>query len=511
LKNMYTAEGFNSHYIRVSETIRKYDTLALVEFCLAYLHAPVKDQFQYLQRLPWLVLLLLKWTFLEKRAFKRGKKIPSLADFNDLLQLMHDFGKKDISRLPDQYENIRLFFRAMAYQQFIFQQPIRLTSIARQKFYFGSISPDHYIRKTFLSLVGIDIPVFLDLSQALFIKFFDEKDRRVSIDWFASIRGAFSDKEVALFLGAISKSVNEMRSALNARDKDNFDLGRPVRSPAEYWEQTPLVKFPLIKTGKSYVCVDYHVLSRCLEGYVYSRLRENDAKVFMANFGPLFENYVERTIISTGLNFVSEFDIKNWYGHGSTTVDFVLEDADANIFIDAKGVEMSYQGKSTPDSEELAKWLETSALKAIKQAHGLIQNIARVEVDQRLTLKKRNYLIAVTYSELYVGGGRTLAEAVGEARLGILTAAVAPENRIPLENMFFMTIKEFDLLAEAVRKKEISLSEMLDYAVKAGEDPKTEKFEFLQHMYSAKIKITEPDYLVEEAVSSLKALAAHLT
>jgi hypothetical protein len=51
----------------------------------------------------------------------------------------------------------------------------------------------------------------------------------------------------------------------------------------------------------------------------------------------------------------------------------------------------------------------------------------------------------------------------------------------------------------------------LDYAVKAGEDPKTEKFEFLQHMYSAKIKITEPDYLVEEAVSSLKALAAHLT
>jgi hypothetical protein len=510
-KSPYTEQGFLDHYKLIQVELRKYDTVQLVGVCLNYLHAPVTKQLDYLERHPWLVLLLLKWALLDTRAFKHGRPAPSNPQTIELLRLMHDLGGKDVARMPSQFDHFRLFFRAMAYQQFIYQRQITLTAIARQKLYFGTTSPESYIRVTFLKLTAIDIPRFLGLAQALLVRFYDGNESRVTLEWFSSLHGAYSEEEIAAFLRSISKSLREVRTALLERDKDNVSKGREARSSAEYWEQSPFINYPLLKTGLAYVCWDRHVLFRCIEHYIYNLLRSHDAKLFMVHFGSLFERYVEQAITYMGLPFISESEIKNTFGEESDAIDFIIVEGDANIFVDAKGAEMSYQGKSTHESDELAKWLQTSALKAIKQAHKVLAKLPEAsDGTAKMCRRKKNYLITVTYSELYVGNGRTLADAVGAAALEPLMNAVPRETGIPLANMYFMTIHKFELLAEAVRSQQVTLTKLLDHAADEDKDPVTQKFTFEQHLATANINLGAPTYLVSKAISDVDTLAARL-
>lgn len=131
---IFSDDGFYARYEAIQKEISKYDTLRLLDLCLRYLHAPAADQMAYLQRHPWLMLLLMKWVLVAKRAFKKGRPAPSEQQFNELAQMMYDLGERKAARMPSQFEHVRLFFRAMAYQQFLFQRETNLTAIARQHF-----------------------------------------------------------------------------------------------------------------------------------------------------------------------------------------------------------------------------------------------------------------------------------------------------------------------------------------------------------------------------------------
>jgi hypothetical protein len=390
----YSDEAFYRHFKAIRNKLRKFDTVAIAWACLRYLHAPYKSQLDYLERHPWLVLLLIKWALVDEHAFLPGRRAPAERQLIDMLNLMRDLGSHRTARMPSEYDDVRLFLRAMAFQQIcLYQRKVSFSAIARQLLYFGDAPVDGYIRTTFVSLTGIEIHRFLELSQALLVRFYDGNERVVTEQWFGTLSGDYPTHQITGFLNTLSKSLEQAREALLDRDRDNIAKGRKIRSASEYWEQTPFVNFPLLRTEFNYVCVDHNVLFACLEHYVYNRLRANNAKLFMAHFGPLFERYVEKAIANTGLPFISETEIKQVLGEQSTAIDFLIADNDSNIFVDAKAAEMSYQGKSTHLSTELASSLETSALKAIKQAHAVLARLQHSE-DCELVMRQRgkNYL-----------------------------------------------------------------------------------------------------------------------
>lgn len=509
---LYTDEAFYNHFKTIRNKIRKFDTIQLIRVCLIYLHTPSKNQLNYLERHPWSVLLLIKWALIDENSLRPvGRNGPSEQQLFNILNLMRDLGSNQKARMPSEYDNIRLFLRAMAYQQFFYQRKVSFTAIARQFFYFGSVPTESYISSRFRQLTGIEISRFLELAQILLSRFEDEKENLISEDWFSALQDVYSKIEISYFFNAISKSFEDAKSTFLERDHENINKGRKKRSSAEYWEQTPFVNFPLIKNSSGYVCIDHHVLFYCIEHYVYNRLRSDNAIIFMTNFGPLFELYVKKAIDEMGLPFIIEADIKKILGEESSVIDFIIADGDSNIFIDAKAAEMSYQGKSTHESTELIKSLETSALKAIKQAHAVLNKLPQ-SIDAKIVMRKRtnNFLITVTYSELYVGNGKMLAACVGEEKIETLLAGTYNHLRIPLENMYFMTIKEFELLAEVIRTKQITLTDALNYAIAKDADPYTQKFEFQQHLAAANITLAEPEYLRSKAVSELEALAGRL-
>lgn len=509
----YSEDAFFSHFKTIRNKLRKFDTRSVVGACLKYLHAPYKDRLDYLKRHPWLVLLLIKWALVDEQAFTPKKRAPTDRQLIDLLNLMRDLGSQRTTRMPSEYDDVRLFLRAMAYQQIsLYQRKVSFSAIARQLLYFGDTPAGGYIRTTFADVTGIEIHRFLELSQALLARFHDGNEKVVTEQWFSTLlNGAYSKHEITAFLNTLSKSLEQAKEAILDRDRDNIAKGRRARSASEYWEQTPFVNFPLLKSGLNYVCVDHQVLFACLEHYIYNRLRAKNAKLFMAHFGPLFEKYVEKAITETGLPYIPETEIKQKLGEESTAIDFLIADDDSNIFVDAKAAEMSYQGKSTHLSTELARSLETSALKAIKQAHAVLTTLPQSE-DPKIVMRQRrkNYLITVTYSELYVGSGRTLAACIGEEKIRVLLGENPANLRIPLENMYIMTIQEFEFLAEAIRTKKITLTEALDHAISDDTVPQTAKFEFRQHLASANISLAEPAHLVSKAQLELEALADRL-
>lgn len=511
-KNQFVDTRYYDKYKAIRNRFRKYDSIGIVALCLEYLHQPALDRMSYLNRQPWLVVLLMKWVLADENAPSRGRPWPTKPEAVALMQSVLDIGGK--ARLPSQYDHTRLFMRAIAYQQFIYQRSTSLFAIARQLLYFDGLAAAHYIPSTFKAITGLELRRFLELSEILLLRFSEDSTvTTVDTRWFSNLGSTYPAEEVKAFLECLTQSAEEVRQRVLTRDRMTIEQGLQPRSPTEYYEQSPFIDYPLIRHGSGYVCIDRHLLFRCIERYVYNRLRTEDSNRFMSSFGPLFESYVGQAVRYLNLPYVAEVQLDALLDQKRKTkiVDFLIADGDANIFVDAKAVEMAYQGKGAHESLVLAKWLGTSAFKAVEQAHAVIHALPDNADDEAIVRRRgANYLIAVTYSELYVGNGRILAEAVGMPAVEAIIAKYPHDTHIPLENMFFMTIVEFECLAAAVHDGVVGLASALEKAKAADVEPQSRKFEFQQHLSEWGVGESTPTYVREKALSEMARLGGKL-
>jgi hypothetical protein len=229
----------------------------------------------------------------------------------------------------------------------------------------------------------------------------------------------------------------------------------------------------------------------------------------MGHFGPLFEEYVRKAIVHMSLPFRHEKEVAALVRSKDkpSLIDFVVYDQGSRIFIDAKAVEMHYRSKVTHSMDELAKGLDSSLLKAIKQAHSTMRVLTDLGVDGDNTAGCNDFLLVVTESELYISNGVILASAVGQQTLDELMPKDGTGPTIPLDKMYFLTIQEFERLAEAINSGKCGFGEALLRAREANLHPKTRKMVFDQHLDEWGIGKIAPDYLITEAKNTLKALA----
>lgn len=507
----YSQVHYYESFKKIRNKLRAYSVGGLVQRCIEYLHAPIADNLPYAHKQPWVVLLLIKWAIIDENAYQRGRPAPTKDQTHGLLQLTLDLGNK--VRMPNQYEHYNLFFRALGYQQFIYQLDSSPVEIGRQFFYFSDLPEGHYLRATFKALTGLETTRFLELSQVLFLRFTQKNERSVSSTFFASLARDYSKSEIDAFLSAFSLTLDEMRKLLLVHETSTKSGNEYPRSPSEYYEQSSFLNFPLVKTGNDgYTCVEHHLMLRCIERYIYNRLRNYDANKFMTSFGPLFERYVELAVAHMRLKYVDESMIAKSVGKrkGVNLVDFVITEEDANIFVDAKAVEMSYQGKVAHELTEFTKWIQSSVLKAIIQGNSVLHAMAQFPERLPISPKPRNYLIAVTYSELYVGTGQTLMETLGAAGMKEIEARIHNGSAIPFENIYILTIREFEALAQAVHTKQVSLTKFLDAVTVADAHPHTRKFDLFQHLSALEVQSEPPSYLQARTLQEIERMAAKL-
>ncbi|WP_339492911.1 GapS1 family protein [Pseudomonas sp. EA_15y_Pfl2_R67] len=468
------AKIFDEGLTEIQRIIRRYDPLSLLGAALEYLHGPAKDRFERASKQPWLIMLLIKWTFLDPIVNSPLRR-PSISQ-NEMLELLQKvLDLTETGSLPNEYEDVRLFFRAVAYQQFFHQTEAGLVDIARQELLFAKVPENHYFKTRFLHGTGVSIQDFLRLSFAVLAS----TKKNGPVLQRATLFGLcplFTPMAVDAYLRTISVEVGDLHRTLGEVDKDG-------RHPNEYLQQTPFLKFPFIKVRSEYWSVSPHVLERSLGHFIYDYLKRADVDGFNNAFGKSFEKYVGDWLSKSGLPIANESELNLVLPGQGKVVDFIVADGDSNVLIDAKGVEMAQRGMVAFQRGDVRRATQTSLIKAFEQGHEVAARIASLGGDHPVIRQRSStYLLAVTYKELYIGNGITFATIVGDGVLEKIRSKYAEEYLIPVDNIYFLTIHEFEELMGLVASKKIGLVEALVKAKEADSDRLTQKFNFELHI-----------------------------
>lgn len=202
----------------------------------------------------------------------------------------------------------------------------------------------------------------------------------------------------------------------------------------------------------------------------------------MNKFGPIFENYVDKNLEYAGINFKSENELKNILGSDSKVVDFLSRENEKSILIDAKGVKMNYLGKVSHRPNIIKRKVKTSAVKGIKQAYETVATLRNENSNLVTNSNNNNYLLIITFKELYLGNGKVFEEAIGKEFINKLTATYGNEYLIPMENIYFLSIDSFEFWIEMIKQGKITMGKGLEKAIEDDQEPKTMKFDFMQHI-----------------------------
>jgi hypothetical protein len=445
---------------------------------------------------PWEILLLMKWILRYGKGGLTGNQITH-KEFEDLRE---ELGYCYSAKLPGSDNGWFLNLRRYTHQ-FPYQLPMHRSHIARQSLIFGKLEGDHDLRQAFENLTGIDMNLFIGLEFATVgLVYAKPQTRLLNLDTFMNLK--YPGVSVSKFLETISSGLNGMRDSILETDK-NFE---PVII-YELYEPSPFIKFPLLRIEGGFYCYSQLLLLINFQNAIYDTLRSSGAEVFMRYFGDIFESYVQMGVRHSRLDYITEKQLKAQLGEkrGRGFVDFILYDSDTMVLVDAKGVEMQYMGKVSEDPVEVAKHIQASVLKGFKQAFSLVNAMSNIEPCPVRNLREK-FLLIVTFKDLYLGNGSDVYSYIAKNEIDKIVTNYGGSFLIPMENIYILSVEDFDLLMNVVHLGRMGLAECLNYARTMDASISTKKLVFRQHLLELFHEITPPDYLNDEFLALTKRL-----
>lgn len=488
----FSEEAFFTAYKQIRNLFRGYSPHTIVVAALNYLRTPTSSPTKDLQKHPWLVFLLIKWVLLDEQFYHHDKQAISKQEFLELLGKMHGLGSKSTARMPSEYAHFRLWLRNISYQQFLYQADFNGSAFARQSLLFDKLPINHPFRTEFQKVTDIPLSDFFELSAMLLAHFLSDPNAPIAISWFSPVANRYDATIIQKYLDILSCDLNSLREHLMGGN------GSQKRRSSELYEETQFVKFPLLKSNGQYHIWHPMLFNRGLEYFVYDTLRSPDPSSFMNKFGDMFENYVQRSIEYLGLPYLREEQIQGLLTGTGKVTDFLISEDGANIFVDAKGVEMAYLGKVSHIPEVVLGKAETSALKGIEQGFQIVKRLsAQGSLNQTFQAASENYLLVITLKELYLGNGRDFYDAIAKDKIDALIGN-GNSPPIPLENVYFLTVDDLDHFANCVNKGEVRFIDFIRKAVRDDSSGNTKKFHFRQYLSEIGTSIAPPQYLDDE-------------
>ena len=476
-------EGFR----RVRNRLQKHYPEQVIFACIEQLNERPPDRIQHWRFYPpWRLLLLIKWASAYGDYISPGRRPLTPKDFNYLVNLMHDL--EGMQRPPARFEDLFLFFRKMAFQQFWLQSELNPSAFGRQSLLFNHLVETHSLKKWFRERHSLTVTQFIDLASILIAACVAGQARSVTVDSLHAMCGKHDKTVIRRFLDLLSVDFDQLRTSLLAPQARAYTVSR------EMYENTPLRRTPLLRYRNTYYPFYPTLLSRSLETLAYDTLRDRDAQQFMDKFAPVFEKYVGASVSRIGLPILTEQELKATTGRGKV-VDYVITSGSARVLLDAKGVEMAYLGMVDDDPEIVRDKTKASIFKGIEQGFDTVTSLNRVHPQ---TGDSEDYLIVVTFKDLLIGNGKLFHESVATEKLDELVSRYGGHAPIPFEHMYFMSIDDFDVMASAIAAGCINLTAMLRHAVEVDSKYQTAKFVFGQHIYDVCPSLKTPDWLSTE-------------
>tara|TARA_R110002050_G_scaffold152305_2_gene279734 strand:- start:257 stop:1708 length:1452 start_codon:yes stop_codon:yes gene_type:complete len=476
MNKSYIDSIYYLEYKKIRNKIRKYDSILLLNRCIEFLNDP---KIEIVRKLPWHVLLLIKWIFVDDQFPQTTKINPSKKDLEKLIN--------DINRIEGEvikyqkFDNLHILLKRFAYQQFYYQERFNIFAFARQLILFGDLEKNHYFKKIFFKKTGLNIHEFIKNSNYLLHHINNKGYYHISSNILNEQNFKAYLRVISLDLASVNKWVKQ--------------VSKKEREPSEFYEPTMLLRYPLIEIDEKYYIYHKNLLNRSLEYFIYDVLKMDNPNLSMSKFGIIFENYIDKLISYSGVNYIRENELTNIIGNKSKIVDFIIQQGESSILVDAKGVEMHYRGKTSLDPDFIKGKIKTSAIKAIEQAFASIHELRKVESYKFMNKFNNNYLLVVTYKELFLGNGIEFEQRIGKDFFRKIRKEYGDELYIPLQNIYFITVDSLEFWVEMVNKNKITFLDVLRNAIECDSDSSTQKFHFQQHLEGMEIELDAPDFI----------------
>jgi len=482
-------------YKKFRNKMAEFDASELMNFC----HAGLKiadssvDVAGIREAPPWILLLFKKWILLFGDWSGRGNRVQP-RDFQYVYGKLVDCYSAVLP--PRNKQELFLFMRRSLGQQIPFQRPIFTYQLARQNILFGGLFEDDKLRTGFEDFFQINIQDFIELELVMLAKFFDRQDSHIVDDWFSPLKNSYAPNIMDRFLEIFSANLAALKKFL----KTEYDKHTPIMRH-ELFEMSPLRRFPLLREGAGCHCYSKRLLYISLSNFIYDSLRSlPDKGRIMSLWGNQFENYVNKAISYSGLDYIAEAALKKELGPNTKVVDFIISDSNYLVLVESKGVEMHYIAQVGFESEDILAYLKSSIIDGIEQGYSTIKNLHALKGNEGSGLEAPDkvFLVLVTYKELYIGNGNNLYNYIGKDELDRIVRDYGNRRWIPFEHIFVMCIDDFELTLNCVIKGQVRLSQCLEIAAKSDSGVEIAELSFHRHLKKQKLVLDMPRYLREE-------------
>lgn len=460
-------------YKKARNRIRRFEPLSMVEHLIECLHKAHVGGIEVIKtHQPWHILLALKWTFQEMDGMCHHRPPAALSDAHFVLNVIREAD----DALPSDYSHVTLFVRQKAFQQFWIYQPADGSALARQEILFGGLDAKHRFSRQFLDVTGISISEYLNLAFSLMALVLHEDNRRfVDRGDFTNLEPKVDAKRIDSFLAHLSRTPEQLHGWLIQPQIKNVKLAD------QFVLTSPFSRAPFLRVGSRLHVYYPPQVYRALEQAIYRPLRDIDPADFGRVFGPMFETYVANVLADAGVAFSNEAKLMAQLPGTGKVVDFVVVEDDCNILIDAKGVEMSATGRTATTSHQVYSTIKNSAMKAVVQSMETLGRMRKAP-SGRPWGNNETFLIVVTFESLYLGSSSDVGTTFDGSLGADLQKQFGLPSPFPLENVFFLSIREFEDLLARVRAKKTSILRSLRQAKELDRNPKTRKFDFSLHL-----------------------------
>lgn len=459
---------FETAHRELLQAMRPYSAVSIVEAALRILWMPVPNAIDRLRLAPWQTLLLVKWALEDPAIASYNAPSITQRDFDALRQRLWSIWEwADVQRATG-----HLFMRQLLHAQIDFQRAPTF-SFMRQAALIGRLPKAHILRQKFGELFSMSPEVYIDLAFSLHAGILDGK-RCLSTSWFSPLQPYYGATTITSFLSLFSRDLPGLRRALRR------EHGQKAK-PSELFEFPVLKQFPLLlRPDGLYECWHPMVLSRGLEDFVHRRFATSWPS-YTEKYSPVFESYVLELLDESGMRYAGEDELRQIAGAAASVPEAALFLGGCNVFVEAK-MGLFPDALFVEETPEHLRNRTKAIRKAIKQGWSISASLrASQPFADRYRRAAQDFLIVVTNRELNLSRGDLFASMCAGAE-AIQYPSPESQQYLPLSNVHFCSIDDFERLIGMVRARTIDLAAFLHEVVTANADPGTAGYYIGDHL-----------------------------
>ncbi|MBW6483863.1 MAG: hypothetical protein K0B10_12500 [Vicingaceae bacterium] len=404
----------------------------------------------------WTISTYLEWAY----AFAdntSNKTIANETDFNKIcnaiFQLMDGHPLANFKK-----HNTKKIFHILAYQQFPFKNNLTLKDFSRQDYLFSFSE----FNQAFKKQTNFSIHTFLKLLFKIWV-WIDEKG-------FESLLPPKEQehlfKELFSFIDLLSlKHSGGNQEIITHKKQLSFKT-------EEYYSFRPdfLVKYPFIEFNEKYFFIHKDIFVRTIHEYLFEYLLDLENENTRRYFDNRFEDYFAIGLSALSIQHKREKDLKNTFPNAEIC-DYIIDDY---LFAECKAIQLKPLAQVNPTVSILKNNLEL-----ISKAYQQIISTANI-----LSLNRESFGIIFTYQPFYFSDGTDIWDEFLKNHIETYIKEKNYKLIIPPQNLFFIDIRSWDKLVDALGNGKGNLKEILKTAVLNNKNTETRKFTFDMHLIS---------------------------